>query len=51
VLADVVSGRLGGGPFDPVELPGLGTGAAAFGWLVVPSVAMVLLPGERTQLG
>jgi hypothetical protein len=51
VLADVVSGRLGGGPFDPVELSGLATGAAAFGWLAVPSVVVVLLPGARARLG
>jgi hypothetical protein len=49
-LAWALGGRLGGGPFDPVELSGLATGAAVLGWLGVPAVVVVLLPTGRTRL-
>jgi hypothetical protein len=49
-LAWTLSGRLGGGPFDPVELSGLATGAAVLGWLGVPAAVVVLLPVQQTRL-
>ncbi|MBO0877618.1 MAG: hypothetical protein J2P19_29935, partial [Pseudonocardia sp.] len=48
LLAAIVAGRLGAGPFDPVELPPLAIGAALLGWLGVPALVVALLP-ERAQ--
>ncbi len=48
VLATTVSGRLGGGPFDPVELPALGGALALLGWVGLPALMIAVLPaGER----
>lgn len=47
LLAAVVSGSLAGGPFDPVVLPAIGLAAALLGWVGVPALAVVLLPGYR----
>ena len=49
-LAAIVSGRLAGGPFDPVEIPALVTGAAVLGWLGVPAAVVVLVPGRGGRL-
>jgi hypothetical protein len=50
LLAVIVSGRLGGGPFDPVDIPALAAGTAVLGWLGVPAVVVALLPGRITRL-
>jgi hypothetical protein len=50
LLAVIVSGRLGGGPFDPVDVPALAAGTAVLGWLGVPAAAVALLPGRVARL-
>ncbi|HEY4003590.1 MAG TPA: DUF6350 family protein [Pseudonocardia sp.] len=50
VLASVCSGRLAGGPFDPVDIPATGLAAAVLGWLVVPALAVALLPHRLARL-
>lgn len=50
VLATVVSGRLGGGPFDPVELPGLGGALALLGWVGLPALLTAVLPERGDHL-
>jgi Family of unknown function (DUF6350) len=44
LLAALVSGRLAGGPFDPVQLPAGMLAAALLGWVGIPAVAMALSP-------
>ena len=49
-LAAVVSGRLATGPFDPVAISPLATGAAVLGWLGVPAAMVALLPSRGSRL-
>jgi hypothetical protein len=44
IAAEVVSGHLAKGPFDPVELPALQLGAALAAWIGVPGAVTVLSP-------
>ena len=44
MLAVLAGGRLGDGAFDPVRVPAVGLGVAAFAWLVIPAGVIVALP-------
>lgn len=46
VLAILVSGRLAGGPFDPVDLPAFSGAFALLGWLGVPASLVATAPAE-----
>jgi hypothetical protein len=48
LLSAIVSGRLGAGPFDPVELHPIAIGAALLAWLGAPALVVALLP-ERAR--
>jgi uncharacterized protein DUF6350 len=50
-VAALVSGRLAGGPYDPVLVPAVSSAGAALGWLLVPAVVVALLPVRGTRLG
>ncbi|MDD7938624.1 DUF6350 family protein [Actinomycetospora lutea] len=43
LAAALSGGRLGGGPFDPVEVPAVPVALAVLGWVLVPGLVVALL--------
>ncbi len=51
VLAALSGGRLGAGPFDPVDVPVWAAAAVALGWTALPAAATALPAAAATALG
>jgi hypothetical protein len=49
VLAQMVGGRLGGGPFDPVTLHPGSLAVATFCWIAIPASAVAWFAASRTE--